>query len=164
MQVPLRLPRLLVSVMLAAVSVGLMLSTPASATPTIGLDGPVTIVDHFTFGDGCAFVHGLWDGSFRPNPGPPWNVHVDECTVDSGENLVLAGHFTLTAPGGSLKGTISGDQPFGGGTYTVDVTRGTKRFHGASGSLLLSGTWDTSNFGAFVLTGTLSGQLTRSAP
>jgi len=136
--------------------------TPAGAANTTRLAGPVEIVDRFTFGDGCDFVHGVWDGTFAPNPGRPWTVHVDECTEQLPSGLLhLSGDFSLVSPGGSLFGTITATAPFGSGDYDVDITGGTRRFDGATGSLALHGSWDTSTFGAFEFDGTLTGTLSR---
>ena len=150
---------------IAFILLGSSATSPAAAARGITVEGSVTIVDRFTFFDEpCTFVHGVWDGEFRPHPGGrPWELHVDECTVQDGSILILSGSFTLVAPGGSLTGTIFGAQP---GTdpeasYDVEVTGGTRRFRDAGGALRLSGTWDTSQPPAFVFEGTLTGTLTR---
>lgn len=152
---------LVAGVMATVLGVG----APAGAANAIRLAGQVEIVDRFTFGDGCGFVHGVWDGTFSPNPGRAWTVHVDECTdaLPNGE-LQLLGEFSLIGPGGSLVGTITSTGPFGSGTYDVTITGGTRRFRGATGSVQLDGTWDTSTFGAFEFDGTLTGTLTRQPP
>ena len=146
----------------ALVVLGSLAAPVAAAPPDIRIDGSVALVDRFDFGAPCTFVHGVWDGTFQPARGRPWALHVDECTDAVGSILVLTGTFTLVAPGGSLEGTISGSQPLGPvASYDVTIEDGTRRFRGASGSLELSGTWDTSVFGAFVFSGSLGGTLTR---
>ena len=140
----------------------LSLGAPAGAANSIRFEGSVTLVDRFTFGDGCGFVHGVWDGTFVPDNGRASALHVDECTEPTGTgDLHLVGDFSIVGASGSILGTITTSGPFGTGDYDVSITSGTRRYRGASGALRLSGTWDTSTFGAFVFEGTLRGTISR---
>jgi hypothetical protein len=124
----------------------------AAAAPGKGLNREVTGAfsgtSRWAFGEGCAFVHEVFDGTFSPSSRKPSGTyHFDTCVAPANALFTVRGTFTIdTGRGDRLSGQLSGDldatlivTPI---DWTLTVTSGTGRFRKASGTIEVIGTLD----------------------
>jgi hypothetical protein len=119
-------------------------STPTNE-PTTGappVDGTYFGVEHFALYAGrCAFLDHHIVGTFSVSDGTTWDFHQDYCGTLQGDLWSGDGTFALTAPdGATISGTVTERNirvPSPGVPYTLDITGGTQRFAGATGTCRL---------------------------
>lgn len=115
-------------------------SLPAGRGPLPG--GTYSGVEHFALFTGrCSFLDHHIVGTFSPSDGTTWTFHQDYCGTLKGDLWSAEGTFALTAPDGAMiTGTVTETDirvPSPGVPYTIDVTGGTQRFAGATGTCRL---------------------------
>jgi hypothetical protein len=110
--------------------------------------GSFSGTSRWTFGDGCNFVHQVFDGTLTADAGKgASSYHFDTC-VDAFGLFPISGTFTITtARGDTVSGTLNGDLD-GAATlvvpidWTLTATSGTGRFRRATGTIEVVGTLD----------------------
>ena len=119
-------------------------STPTSELTTGAppVDGTYFGVEHFALFTGrCAFLDHHIVGTFSASDGTTWDFHQDYCGTLQGDLWSGVGTFALTAPdGAAITGTVTERNirvPSPGVPYTLDITGGTQRFAGATGTCRL---------------------------
>lgn len=115
-------------------------SEPAAGAPPV--EGTYFGVEHFALYDGrCAFLDHHIVGTFSVSDGTTWDFHQDYCGTLKGDLWSGNGTFALTAPdGAAITGTVTERDirvPSPGVPYTLDITAGTERFAGATGTCRL---------------------------
>ena len=105
----------------------------------------------FQFGtQGCTFVHQEFEGVWTRREGALGGTfQLSGCVTQSssGSSFVYDGTFLMVTQGGAeLRGTVSGG-PVSGNCpaefdHVLTLTSGTKRYHGATGTIFIDGVWD----------------------
>jgi hypothetical protein len=91
-------------------------------------------------GRGCAQLAHTVDLDLTPDGEGPWRYHAEVCgAIDADDVWSGTGPFTITAPDGTLTGTVHSraQLPTTGEPYIVDVLAGTGRLAGRTGSCRL---------------------------
>ena len=127
-------------------------ASPASATPVKKLNrevsGSFNGTSRWNFGEGCAFVHQVFDGTLTPEAGTaPASYHFDTCVTPANVVFTVQGTFTIvTGRDDQLSGQLLGDldatlivTPI---DWTLTVGSGTGRFRRAGGTIEVVGTLD----------------------
>jgi hypothetical protein len=164
---------------LLAVLALMLVGTVAAAPPLSAQDGSSTlnrkVSGPFTgttswrfFGDGCSFVHQVFDATYDTGSGREGTFHLDVCVNNRGTSTFpVTGTFVLTARNGAaLTGTVTGtitsvsvEVCFANLDFALTTTDGTRNLRRASGTVNLDGTWNCQNPG--VISGLLAGALQR---
>jgi hypothetical protein len=109
--------------------------------PLHHLEGAHNGLEHFALFTGrCSFLDHHLESTFSFVGPTTWKFHADYCGVIHGDLWTGVGTFTLTAPDGAAltgKFTDSARLPSTGVPYELDITGGTERLAGASGSCVL---------------------------
>ena len=173
--------RAIAAVALGLLVVGVGVGAPASAAPAGGNPGPdaheLVVSGSFT-GTGN-FSSTTECPSFQTwhDAGGDWTAlgavtfRLDYCVeLSTTEPSPLSGTFTITAPAGTLTGTVTGEVAEVAGpegfpaSYTLTVTGGTGTYARAGGTLTLAAVWDGEVIPVFAISGTVSGTVTLAAP
>jgi hypothetical protein len=109
------------------------------------LEGTHDGTEHYAISKGkCSYLEHHLDSTFTLNDGKSWNYRADYCGTINGPVWSGGGTFTIRSDDdATLTGTFTSSAPIDptgaatGTPYTLDITGGTKRFHGASGSCVL---------------------------
>ena len=131
---------LIVLVVLAAT---VALASPASAGRTKHFEGTYTGEEFFQlFTSRCPFLDHVYDNVLDLDRGPDGTYHAVACaTITEGNLFSAEGSFTIRLPGGTVTGTYSTSTrlpPSLPGQIVHDITGGTRRFKGASGTCVLT--------------------------
>ena len=126
-----------------------------TSEPTVSgspVDGTYFGAEHFALFTGqCAFLDHHILGTFSAADGTTWTFHQDYCGTLAGDLWSGQGTFSLTAPdGATISGTVTEKNihvPSPGVPYTLDITAGTQRFAGASGTCRLDNHLRVIHFG-----------------
>lgn len=135
----------ILGISLPAASMGTPIAPSATggrnAGPVAALAGEFDGTTIWTFGDGCPFVHQLFDATYTGGRGVgEVTLHIDVCVAAEPLAFPTTGTFTISTRIGTLTGTESGDFDFSVAhvfvLQTLTVTGGTRAFSQAAGTTL----------------------------